>query len=916
MAQGVPRPADLPPGPTRDLVLALHDLYRAAGMPSMRMISTAIRQRNDLPDTVSHETVGQMLRGEAVPGWIKLECVVRQLAALAIHRPDVESEVKRFHELWLPAFSGTPGAPSPAVAAPPHALVEPPAPAADLVGDVPARNIRFVGREHLIQTVHEILRTGAQVVTLNGIGGVGKTQLAIEYLHRFQDQYEFVWWIPAEHPSQLRASLAELGTRLHLPRSEAMQHPPAQVLDALARGERRFLLVFDNAGRPSRLPPLTTLGPGRVLITSRDPDWTYHGSHLEVGVFRREESVRLLRDRAHLGAADAELVAEKLGDLPLAVDQVALHLATGVPVGAFLDDLDQQLQAVLSDPRGKARSYPATVPGFLNVAFTQLADSAPAAAQLLELFAWVGAEPLSLALLRSGRQGTVTSPLREVVRHAPTLNSAVKDLRRHGLVAVIDGDPVRIQVHRVFQRVLKDWLGEIRLARGRANIQAILAAANPGEPDDSRFWGHYAEVSPHVIAADLATATEFEVRRVALDQVRYLFRIGHYQESRALGERLVSASPSGGSSDADHHFYVLVRHHLGNVLRMLGDYAAAKQVTLDALEYLDSHPEFGPQQEYIADLEKNRAADLRISGEYGRALTVDKASLRRLRNDDDDEDRIRTIHSNIAVSYRLLGRFDEAYDIDKEIVRWRTAIRGAQDPRTLFARSNLARDLFGLGRYADARNEVRAVLPAYRTVVGENHHGVLLAVRTEVMALRKLGDAWDAAQLAEQNREDLNTWFGARHEHTLAAGISLVNARLAVRDLGTAAVEAPKLFGGCAELFGEEHPMTLAVAVNWASVLRALGDVHGAQRQDKEAAGKLRRVLGEEHPYTLCAEHNLAVDLAMLGQNDEATVEFRSVLGRSMRVRGDSHPDTLACAANVSGERKQWVECDIEPPPA
>src|SRR5919198_1340521 len=104
MAQGVPRPDGLPPGPLRDLVHALHDLYRAAGMPSMRTISTAIRRRNDLPDTVSHETVGQMLRGEAVPGWTKLECVVRQLAGLAVHRPDVEAEIKRFHELWLTAI--------------------------------------------------------------------------------------------------------------------------------------------------------------------------------------------------------------------------------------------------------------------------------------------------------------------------------------------------------------------------------------------------------------------------------------------------------------------------------------------------------------------------------------------------------------------------------------------------------------------------------------------------------------------------------------------------------------------------------------------------------------------------------------------------------------------------------------------
>jgi tetratricopeptide (TPR) repeat protein len=925
MAQGVPRPDGLPPGPLRDLVHALHDLYRDAGLPSMRMISSAIRRRNDLPDTVSHETVGQMLRGEAVPSWTKFECVVRHLAAVAVHRPDMGPEVQRFHELWLAAVDGAP----PKSWARPgstrrvgeqHGAADSIPSVVDLVGDLPPRNARFVGRGHLLRTIREILQTGVPILTLNGIGGVGKTQLAIEYMHRFGDHYDLIWWIPAEHPSQLRASLARLGAQLHLPHSEAMQHPPAQVLDALGRSELRWLLVFDNAGPPNLLPHLDSLGSGRVLITSRDPDWTYRGSHLEVGVFEREESVRLLRDRANLTEADATRVAERLGDLPLAVEQIAWHLATGVGVASFLDDLDERLHAILSDGRAKVANYPETVAGFLNVAFAQLAETSSVAEQLLEMFAWVSAEPLSLTLLRSGRQGAVSSPLRDALRHAPTLNLAVRHLRRHGLVTVIDtdpgGNPMRIQVHRVFQDALRDWLGESRLERGRTNVHAILAAANPGEPEESRFWGHYAEVGPHVTAADLATAPDFEVRRVGLDQARYLFRIGHYAESRELGQQLIS-SDAGRGSEADHQFYVIARQQLGNALRMLGDYSAARRVTLDALEYLENHPEFGPQHEYIADLDKNRAADLRISGQYATALTVDEASLRRqMRYDADDQDTIRATRNNMPVNLRLLGRFAEAYQIDKEIVQWRVKELGTQDPRTLFARSNLARDLYGLGRYSDVLTEVQGLLPAYRAVVGESHHGVLLAVRTEVMALRKLGEHEEALQLAERNRRELDVWFGPQHDYSLGAGISLVNARLAVRDLGTAAVEAPELFGGCAELFGEEHPMTLAVAVNWASVLRALGDVHGAQRRDEEAAGKLRRVLGEGHPYTLGAEHNLAVDLAMLGQNDEATVKFRSVLSRSTRVRGDRHPDTLACAANLSGERKQWDECDIEPPPA
>ena len=93
----------LPSGPLRDLNRALHDLYREAGRPGVRAISAGIRSRDDLPDTVSHETVSAMLRGDGLLRWAKLESIVRQLAAHAVSRPDPDAEVRKFHRLWLVA---------------------------------------------------------------------------------------------------------------------------------------------------------------------------------------------------------------------------------------------------------------------------------------------------------------------------------------------------------------------------------------------------------------------------------------------------------------------------------------------------------------------------------------------------------------------------------------------------------------------------------------------------------------------------------------------------------------------------------------------------------------------------------------------------------------------------------------------
>jgi tetratricopeptide (TPR) repeat protein len=967
--QGIPRPDRLPPGPLRDLIYALHDLYRDAGLPSTRMISSGIRKRSDLPDTVSHETISLMLRGQGVPRWIKLECVVRHLAYIAVRKPDVAATLGRFHELWSAAVTedqvvvtadphDVPVGSSPVII--PSGLSAPQlkdmssVPAMDLLAGLPPRNTSFVGREHQLRVIDGILGAGAGVLTLNGIGGVGKTQLAVEYIHRFRDHHSVIWWVPAEHPSRLRASLTALGARLGLPGSDAMQHPPAQVLEALARSPLRWFLVFDNAGSPRSLPSLDSLGSGRVLLTSRDPDWAEHGPVLQVDVFERAESVELLRSRgADITPADADRLADRLGDLPLAVEQAAAwRVATGITVADYINRLDHQVLETLSNPTAKAADYPTTLATFLDFAFDKLSKTSPVATQLFELFASLSGEPLSLTLLRSGRQGLVSSPLREALHSTPSLNLAVKELRRYGLMQVVDADPLRIQVHRLFQQVLRDWLTTTQLQRSRANVRAILAAANPGEPDDSRFWAHYSEVGPHIGPAELATAPNSEERRVALDQVRYLYQIGHYEQSMTLGQQLVRAAESQeNEAEVDHDFIVLSKHHLAISMRILGDYAGARQLTLDASDYMERNHVFGPDHEYFADLDKNRAVDLRISGEYAKALEVDENSLNRhLFNDIDEQDKIRLIRNNVAVNLRLLGRFKEAHDLDLDIVHQWETVRGEQDPRTLFARANLARDLYGLGRYKEALEILRIILPICRDAVGPKHRGVLLAVRAEVMLLRKLGNHVDAVTLAEQNSGDLMTWFGADNEYTLATGISLVNALRAAGDLRGAILKATQVLDKCEHLFGARHPMTLTMLVNSAGVMRALGDYRGARRRDEKAVAEFVQVLGDNHPYTVCAMHNLAIDLASLGHAGQALQETETALKRSCAVLGSAHPDAVAAAVNLALTKIDFgdptgrtdlanastslesllgaghpqlttlrkglhIECDIEPPP-
>ncbi|MEJ3748666.1 FxSxx-COOH system tetratricopeptide repeat protein [Actinomycetes bacterium KLBMP 9797] len=787
-------------------------------------------------------------------------------------------------------------------------------------GGVPIRNRNFTGRDIMLERLEDALRSSSKASvlpqTLHGMGGVGKTQLVVEYVYRHIDQYDLIWWIAAEQPSSVLSSLTALADRLGLATTEDRQQNARIVLDALAGGDLTWLLVYDNADDPDTLDQYLPSSGGDVIVTSRIQEWAAVGPAIEVDVFQRQESIELLLKRtrdndgnARIEKPDADELADKLGDLPLALEQAAAwYLATAMPIKEYIELLDTHIELLTE---GKPINYPVSVAAFVTLAMEQLRREAPATAQLFELFAYLGGEPVAVSLLINGKDTEVTEPLRAMLRTKIPLNRAVRDLNRFGL-AKVDATQ-RIQVHRLVQRVLRDTMPPELAQATLRNVRNILVQASPGDPDENPNMEQHAQLGPHIDTADLTHADRLEARRVVIDYARYLYITGDYDESRRLAERAAATweketwDPRLGP---DGEMTLLARALLANAMRFIGDSAGAAPLALDTYNRYRNSPLLGPNHEYTLICGNQVGVDLRIAGRYLDALEFDRQSVAAHREVFLAEDDTYTLRakSNLAVDYRMIGDFTAAFKLDQEVAEyWEDA--GRTDRRALAAYMNMARSYYGMGAYASGikiMEEWRR--EALHYAVGSNHRLALLADRTYGILLRKVGRLDEAVTLLTETERRTRARFGSNHEYTVAATVSLANALRETGELDEARKRIADALGRYKSDFGERHPLTLVAMVNEALIRRARGELGEARALDEHCFAELAEVLAPDHPYTLCAGTSLATDLSLAGDHDAALALSTRMLRASRETSGGpdpardgfDHPYVLTRAVNLA----------------
>ncbi|WP_045743247.1 FxSxx-COOH system tetratricopeptide repeat protein [Actinoplanes rectilineatus] len=756
-------------------------------------------------------------------------------------------------------------------------------------GGLPPRNSRFVGREELLTRVRGLLGNGPVVLLPSPdhqLGGTGRTQLAVEYAYRHADAYDLVWWIPAEQPAGMRAALAGLAQELGVPEARDLNRTLGAVRDALSRGEpyRDWLVVFENANRPEDIMPYLPSGAGHVLVTSRNPRWTAEVAQaMPVPVFDRADSVDLLRGRSpELSADDADRLADRLGDVPMALDlAAAVREATGWPLADYLDRFES---------RAADLAFPTPIRVAWGLAAEAMAAGDPADRALLELCTFLASAPISWRLLWAARTLPLDPELAPTVRVERRLRSAMRRISRFGL-ADLDPAGEQLTVHPLVRGMFGQELTSERHARLLRTVRGMLAAADPGEPDNPAGWYRYAELAPHLIHSDLLGGDGEEVRQLVINCIRYHYARGDFDSSRDLAGAAVARWRDALGETSEQT--LLAAFHLANTLRAVGRTADARNLNLQTLR--TQREVFGADDEATLATANSVGGDLRMQGHFGQARQLDADNLVRYRRlfGESFPTALRCAN-NLAADLRLLGDFRGARALDEPTLRHRQAIFVDGHPETLSSRAGLAFDLFGLGDYAGAT----ALLSGGHTVPAD-HPFALWAGRIAAMAARRRGDP-AARAMATANLATTRQKFGDLNVDTLAAAMSLANCARAEGDLDHAHELLERAVTRYHAVLGDEHPFTLAASAGLAGVVRAVGRHAEARTIDAEVLSGLRRSVGADHPFTLSCANGLAADLAAIGEAQQARELAADTLRRSRTVRGADHPDSVACAWNLA----------------
>jgi tetratricopeptide (TPR) repeat protein len=631
-----------------------------------------------------------------------------------------------------------------------------------------ASNPNFTGRDAIFDAIQAGLTREEGMVhpqVIFGTGGVGKTQLAVEYVWRHRADYDVVWWVGAETTASLHGDYAALAPQVGLG-----QDPDQDIMVAGVRAwledYPRWLMIFDNADDPAAIIPLLPrAGDGHVLVTSQqEDDLGMRADLIPLNVLGREEATQFLLTRTgHSDLAAAGQLADALGRLPLALEQAGAFIAQTkvITLARYLELFSQQSLKLLGRGRPPG-SYWHTVDTTWDLSLQRLRRETPAAAGLLTLLAFLAPDDLPWQLLAS-HPGQLPDTLAAVAEDEVALAEMIGALRRYSLVKVA-GDG--LSTHRLLQAVIREDLDPGAQQQWATAAIVLLRASFPEESDDVRTWPQCQRLLPHALAAtahaeQLGVQVSPEATSWLLDHAAtYLQGRAQLTQAKDLSQRALAIDEA--ALGPDHPDVAVRRNNLGSVLLDLGDFTGAKAqleqaLAIDEAALGPDHPAVAVRRNNLGSVLRDLADFTGAKAQFERALAIDEATY------GPDHPNVGRDRNNLGSVLQDLGdltgakaQYEQALAIDE-------AALGQDNPGVAIDRNNLGLLLRELGDLTGAKAQSEQALAIDEAALGPDHPNVGRDRNNLGSVLKALGDLTGAKAQYEQALPIAQAAYGPDH---------------------------------------------------------------------------------------------------------------------------------------------------------
>ncbi|KAJ7061297.1 hypothetical protein C8F01DRAFT_1025116, partial [Mycena amicta] len=818
----------------------------------------------------------------------------------------------------------------------------------------------FQGRKDILLQLDRffqpIEKKEQKVVLLHGLGGAGKTQIALKFIAesgaRFTDQFK----INASSAETIEVGYKQIATAKKLGDTvEAAQ-------TWLKAHQAEWLLLFDNADRPNLdlEAYLPQCDHGNILITSRNPGlWVHTGSSqkaIAVSNLSLDDAVLLLLNRAGVellrneNKIHAVQIVQELYCFPLAIVQAGAFISKSSPlrqdISKYIPLYRGNKATLLSrKPEQSHGDYQWTVYTTWQISFDQLG---PQAAQFLQLCSFIHFEGITEDIFQRASEYTPGNepldPSRDTLQTALDFLSNFRNAESnwnslafaemmseicdyslmtwqentysiHPLVHQWAGMTITNQIDQ--RKMIVALLGMATACSTEVmqKIQLLLHVMRLSEDKDIQgtgFEGPFGDVfqeggmfrraetlrSDILIRSDARVGREHPKTLVAMTKLaQTVWSLGQYTEAQKLQEQVLEKQTK--LLGAEHPNTIDAAAWLAATFWSLGRYTEAQKLQEQVLEKGTKLQ--GAEHPNTISATANLAKTFWSLGQYTEAQKLRKQVLeKRTKLLGAEHPKTIDATANLALTFQSLGQYTEAQELQEQVLEKRTKLLGAEHPNTIDATASLASTLSSLGRYTEAQKLKEQVLEKRTKLLGDEHPSTIDATANLAATFRSLEWYTEAQKLQEQVLEKRTKLLGSEHPSTISATANLATTLSSLGQYTEAQTLRKQVLEKRTKLLGSEHPKTIDATANLAETFGSLGRYTEAQKLQEQVLEKRTKLLGSEHPSTISATANLATTLSSLGQYTETQTLRKQVLEKRTKLLGSEHPKTIDATANLA----------------